>query len=201
MEELQKNSRVLPSIRSRDENLLRTRTLLWNYLEDYKNYKMKKIVWTILRIFRMLNQFAVEIPTFPVDQCHSHLIRHLEECFDSLSHRRAAKKGRQAFATHMVYRKTFLQIHMHLHQLLILKNCINGIRRSKNRSIRPQWRKVKGKNKIQIWDASLDRQPKIQSPSVEETLQRIVGQTNNDCRFRIFILTNSLHQPRLLAGR
>ena len=26
-------------------------------------------------------------------------------------------------------------------------------------------------------------------------------QTNNDCRFRIFISTNSLHQPRLLAGR
>ena len=27
------------------------------------------------------------------------------------------------------------------------------------------------------------------------------GQTNNDCRFRISILTNSLHQQRLLAGR
>ena len=26
-------------------------------------------------------------------------------------------------------------------------------------------------------------------------------QTNNDCRFRIFILTFSLHQPRLLVGR
>ena len=44
-------------------------------------------------------------------------------------------------------------------------------------------------------------QPKIQSSSVEETLQRIMEQTNNDRRFRIFILTNSLHQPRLLAGR
>ena len=30
------------------------------------------------------------------------------------------------------------------------KNCINGIHRSKSRSIRPQWRKVKGKNKIKI---------------------------------------------------
>ena len=27
-----------------------------------------------------------------------------------------------AFGTHMVYRETFLQIHLHLHQLLILKN-------------------------------------------------------------------------------
>ena len=30
--------------------------------------------------FRMLNQFAVEIPTLPVDQCHSHLIQFLKEC-------------------------------------------------------------------------------------------------------------------------
>ena len=49
--------------------------------------------------------------------------------------------------------------------------------------------------------ASPDRQPKIQSSSVEETIQRIMGQTNNDCRFRISILTSSLHQQPLLAGR
>ena len=99
------------------------------------------------------------------------------------------------------HRETFLQIQMRLHQHLIPKNCINGIRQSKSHSIRPQWRKVKGQNKIKIWDASLDLQPKIQSSSVEETLQRIMGQTNNDCRFWIFTLTSSLHQRRLLAGR
>ena len=60
---------------------------------------------------------------------------------------------------------------------------------------------MKDQNKIEILDASLDRQPKIQSSSVEETLQRIMGQTNNDCRFQIFISTNSLHKQRLLAGR
>ena len=149
----------------------------------------------------MLNQFAVEIPTLPVNQCHSHLIRYLKGCWGLLSYRRAAEKGRQAFGTHMVYRETFLQIHLHLHQLLIPKNWINGIRQSKSRSIQPQWRKVKGQNKIKIWDASQDSQPKIQSSSAEETLQRIMGQTNNDCRFWIFSLTSFLHQPRLLAGR
>ena len=41
-------------------------------------------------------------------------------------------------------------IHMHLLQHLILKNCINGIRQSKSRSIHPQWRKVKDQNKIEI---------------------------------------------------
>ena len=35
------NSKVLPSIRSQDGSSSRTRTLLWNYQEDYKNYKMK----------------------------------------------------------------------------------------------------------------------------------------------------------------
>ena len=32
------------------------------------------------KIFRVLNQFAVEIPTLPVDQCHSHLIQYLKGC-------------------------------------------------------------------------------------------------------------------------
>ena len=63
----------------------------------------------------MLNQYAVDNPTFPVDQCHSHLIQFLEEC-------RAAKMGRQVFGTRMVFRETFLQIHMLPLQLLILKN-------------------------------------------------------------------------------
>ena len=34
-----------------------------------------------------------------------------------------------------------------------------------------------------------------------EDVQRIMGLTNKDCRFRIFILTNSLHQQHLLIGR
>ena len=35
------NFRVLPSIRSRDENLLKIRTLFWNYQAEYRNCKMK----------------------------------------------------------------------------------------------------------------------------------------------------------------
>ena len=35
------NSKVLPSTRWRDESSSRTRTLFWNYQEEYKNYKMK----------------------------------------------------------------------------------------------------------------------------------------------------------------
>ena len=46
-----------------------------------------------------------------------------------------------------------------------------------------------------------DQDLRCQSSSLEETLQRIMGQTNNDCRFRISILTSSLHQQPSLAGR
>ena len=56
----------------------------------------------------MLNQFAVEIPTLPVDLRISHLLHCLKECFAVLLECRAAEKGRQAFGTHMVYRETFL---------------------------------------------------------------------------------------------
>ena len=70
----------------------------------------------------MQKQFAVEIPTLPVDQCHSHLIQFLKECKAILLECRAAKMGRQAFGTHMVYRETFLLIQMRHHQHFILKN-------------------------------------------------------------------------------
>ena len=50
-------------------------------------------------------------------------------------------------------------------------------------------------------DASQDRQPEIHSSLVREDFQRIMGQTNNDCRFRILILTNSPRQQRSLVGR
>ena len=57
--------------------------------------------------------------------------------------------------------------------------------------IHPQWKRVSGEHQFKIRDASLDRQPKKHSSLVRETLQRIMGQTNNDCRFQILILTNS----------
>ena len=53
------------------------------------------------------NQFAVETPTLPVDQCLSLYIRYLKGCRDILSYRRAAEKGRQAFGTRMVCLETF----------------------------------------------------------------------------------------------
>ena len=57
---------------------------------------------------------------------------------------------------------------------------------------------VKAKHQCWIRDASQDRQPKIHSSLVRETLQKIMEQTNNDCWFRIFILTK-FPNPALFA--
>ena len=126
----------------------------------------------------------------------------LKGCSGLHSYRRDALMGRQIFGIHLVYQETFLHIHRLLHQLRILKNwTLLGRKLLRNRFTCLQRRKVEDQNEIKIWDASPDREPKIQSSSVEETLSRIMGQTNNDCRFRISILTSSLHQQPLLAGR
>ena len=62
---------------------------------------------------------------------------------------------------------------------------------------------VMSESQTQHWirDASQDRQPEIQSSQAREIFQKIMEQTNNDCRSQIFILTNSLYQPRLISGR
>ena len=52
-------------------------------------------------------------------------------------------------------------------------------------------RSVRNKHQFRIRDASPNRQPKIHSSLVREILQRTTELTNNDCRSRIFISTNS----------
>ena len=111
----------------------------------------------------------------------------------------AAEKGRQAFGARMVCRGTFLQIPLRPFQHLIRRNRIHGVREEKNRFTHQQWKRVRNKHQFKIRDVGQDRQPKIQSSLVRETLQRIMVQSNNDCRFLILILTNSLQ--RFLVGR
>ena len=62
----------------------------------------------------------------------------------------------------------------------------------------------KNENQTPVEDQRCQSGPSAKNsviPQWRETLQRIMVQTNNDCRFQIFISTNSLHQQRLLAGR
>ena len=61
-----------------------------------------------------------------------------------------------------------------------------------------KWKiRTSSRSEMPIWTVS----QRFSHLQWRETLQRIMGQTNNDCRFRIFILTSSQHQQPLLAGR
>ena len=106
MEELKRlqESRVDESMRRR----LKIKTLLMNSQPRFRNYRMKLIIWTIRDIFKMLNQFAVDQPTFPVNQRYSHLFRDPGGMLSRpWGERWAAKICRQTFGIRTVYRETF----------------------------------------------------------------------------------------------
>ena len=66
-----------------------------------------------------------------------------------------------------------------------------------NRFTHQKRRRMRIKHQFKITDARLNRQPKNLSSLAREIHQRIMEQTNNDCRFQIFILTNS---PRMIQS-
>ena len=87
---------------------------------------------------------------------------------------------------------TFLQIYKLPLQLLILKNwTLHGGKPLGSCFICLQRSRVEDQNTIKIWGASLDRQPKIQPSSVQETLERIMEQDQQRMQ---------ISEP-LLAGR
>ena len=101
----------------------------------------------------------------------------------------------------MENRQTFLQIQLRPLQHLFRRNLIPGVQEYQNRFTHQRRRRMRIKHQFKIRDASLDRQPKIQSSLVREMFQGIIWQTNNDCRSQIFISTNSPRQQRSLVGR
>ena len=108
--------------------------------------------------------------------------------------------GRQVLGTRMVYRETFLQIQRRLLQHLIRKSQTHGSLMYQNTHHHMWW--VKAKHPFRLRDASQDRQPEIQSSPVSEDFQTVMWQTNKDCRFQIFILTNShVSNVRLLEDK
>ena len=117
-----KNSKILPSMSSPDRSSSRIRRPLWNYLEDYKNCKMKWIVWMILRTSRTLNRCASEIHTLPVTQEYSLNILFLKDYWGLHSYRSDKLMDRQIFGIHPAYQETLLHIHRLPLQLHILKD-------------------------------------------------------------------------------
>ena len=93
----------------------------------------------------------------------------------------------------------FLQIQQRLLQHFIRRSWTHGVLMYQNTHHHMWW--VRAKHHFTIRDASQDRQPEIQSSLVREIFQRIIRQTNNDCRSQIFILTNSPRQQHSLVGK
>ena len=130
----------------------------------------------IREILKMLNQYAVDYPTFPVSQrCSHHIVIRLLSRND---------KPPDIWDTHGISRNVF----------------VNPPASSSSPypgGFNPWISKV-------TEDTSPHVTSERQNPNTtlrREVFQRIMGLTNKDCRFRIFTLTNSLLQQHLLAGR
>ena len=96
------------SMNFREEDWSKIKTLSLNSRPEFRNYRTKLIAWMIREILKMLNQYAVDYPTFPVYLRYSHLFPILVDCWAVLWECRAATISRQTFGTRMVYRETFL---------------------------------------------------------------------------------------------
>ena len=75
----------------------------------------------------MLNQYAVNYPTLPVNLRFSHLFRDPGGMLSRSLGMPSAKMGRQVLGTHMVYRETFLEIQRRLLQHLFCKSRTHGV--------------------------------------------------------------------------
>ena len=190
----------LLSVQFQEEDWSKIETLSLNSQVRSRNYRMKSNCMNGSRDFqdaasvRSGQSHVARQPVF----FPPHLVP--SECWAVLWECRAATMGRQVFGTHMVHRETFLQIQRRLLQHLFRKSQILGVVLMYQNTHHHMWW-VKAKHQFRIRDASQDCQREIQSFLVREILQRIMVQTNNDCRFLISILTSSLHQQPLLAGR
>ena len=74
----------------REEDWSKIRTPFMNSRPEFRNYRMKLIVWMIREFFKMLDQYVVDYLTFPVNQRYSHFFAILAGCW-------AAKISRQTF--------------------------------------------------------------------------------------------------------
>ena len=110
----------------REKGWSKIETLSLNSQPRFRNYRMKLILWMIREFLKMLNQCAVDCPTFPVNLCFSHLFEIMAECWAVLWECRAATIGRQVFGSRMEDREKFLQIQQRLLQHLIQEGSILG---------------------------------------------------------------------------
>ena len=79
LNEVEDLKKFQPSTQLQEEDWSKMKILSLNLLVRYRNCK-NEIVCMTRQIFKMLNQYAVDIPTLPVNLCLSHLIQIRVEC-------------------------------------------------------------------------------------------------------------------------
>ena len=70
----------LHSVNFREENWSKIEILSFNSRPEFRNCRMKSIVWMTREILMMPSQYAVDHHTLPINQCFHHLIQILVEC-------------------------------------------------------------------------------------------------------------------------
>ena len=136
----------------------------------------------------MHNQYAMDYPTLPINQRHSHLFVMLGR----------NNKPPDIWDTHGISGHIF--VNPPPSSSSIYPGGFNPWIFNVTEHTSPHVMS-ETEHQFRIRDAKLDRQPEIQSSPVRETLQRIMERTNKDCRSQIFILTSSLHQQTFPGGK
>ena len=162
----------------REEDWSKIKTLSMNSRPEFRNYRMKSSVWMIREILKMLNQYAVDYPTLPVKQRYSHLFRDPGGMLSSPGGLLRNDEPPDNWNTHGISGNVFVNPPASL---------------SRRIQSWDSWRNGTHITACNEWTSNARH-------SLED-FQRIMERTNKDCRFRIFILTNSLHQQHLLVGR
>ena len=72
---IEESSRVTSRWMFREQDWSKIKTLLMNSRQEFRNYRMKLLLWIIREILKMLNQYAVDYPTLPANQRYSHFFR------------------------------------------------------------------------------------------------------------------------------
>ena len=81
-----------------EEDWSKIETLSLNSQPEFRNYRMKLIVWMIREILMVLNQYALDNPTLPVNLLFSHIFQSLAESWAVLWECQAAWSTRDFLA-------------------------------------------------------------------------------------------------------
>ena len=154
------------------ENWSKIETLSLNSLARYRNCRMTSIAWMIREILKMLNQYAVDIPTLPVNQCLSHLIQSLGGMLSRSIGMPSRREGPPSIWGHAwKIGKRFCRSSCVLFSTLPAGMESIEFGKSRTDSFHRQRRRMRIGHQFKIRDASQDRRPKIHSSLVRDSLK------------------------------